>query len=689
MPALHRDLRLALADCYPEADFVFPAFLRFGSWIGGDRDGHPSMTVEDTARTLEMLRREALARHLGRCRRLAEALSLSEHLAGPCQDLRERLAQGCRRWPQVEALFERLPADEVYRRFLRLIEWRLEQTAAAEIDEEPPEGMYPQARHLLDDLLAIQASLENHAGRPLAAGALQDWVDQVEAFGFHLARLDIRQEAGHYRRLMDEILRRLGQASDYARLDEEARQDVLARTFPWLGPIPTAEMPQDLRSTLELFRLLARVAATYGPEALGGQVISLTRFPSDVLSVLWLLHWAALREGQGEGLLTVPVIPLFETIEDLHRAPQTLEAILAHPVYAGYLRRNQNRQTVMIGYSDSTKDGGYLAACLALYRAQAGLCQVAERRGVRLTLFHGRGGALGRGGGPTARALLSLPPEAARAGLRMTEQGEVLAERYDDPDIAYRHLEQVVWGVIMSRARPAAPPEPEWERILDRAARDSYRAYRELVEDPEFLDFFEQATPVEEIERLPIASRPSRRQGRRGLEDLRAIPWVFSWTQSRFLIPAWYGLGSAFDGLRGGPDWDLLPEIYRRWPFFAATIDNAAVALATADMSIAATCAGLASASARGRLWPRILEEYERSRQVVLAITGGAELLDDVPWLQRSIQARNPYVDPLNFMQVELIRRLRAEEDPQRASELRRLVRLTIQGVAAGMRTTG
>ncbi len=349
----------------------------------------------------------------------------------------------------------------------------------------------------------------------------------------------------------------------------------------------------------------------------------------------------------------------------------------------------------MIGYSDSTKDGGYLPACWELYQAQGVLYRVARERGVRLIFFHGRGGSLGRGGGPAARSILALPPESLEAGLRITEQGEVLADRYDDPNIALRHLEQVIWATLAASVRPLSAPRQQWLDAMQELARRALAAYRRLIEQPGFMEFFEQFTPIREIESLPIASRPAHRSGVKSFSDLRAIPWVFAWTQNRCMIPAWFGVGTAsFELAEARPDgWDLLREMYQGWPFFRATLDNAVLALAKADLDMARRYSELVLDTAlRERIWQPIASEYTRSREAVLRINGQRELLDEIPWLKESIRVRNPNTDPLNLIQVEWLRRLHEAErlrDETRQAECRELLRLTIEGVAAGMRTTG
>ncbi len=376
------------------------------------------------------------------------------------------------------------------------------------------------------------------------------------------------------------------------------------------------------------------------------------------------------------------------------RVAPILRDLFRIPVYRARLARQGHRQVVMLGYSDSTKDGGYLSACWSLYRCQQELQEVAASEGVRLNFFHGRGGSLGRGGGPAARSILSLPPRTFHGAMRLTEQGEVLADRYDDPRIAHRHLEQVLWSSLLAIGLPPTEVPDEWNRTMQELSERSFASYRELVEQPGFVEFFRLATPVSEVEQLPIGSRPARRRGGGGLTDLRAIPWVFAWTQARCLVPAWYGLGSAVAALLEDPlGPERLQTMYAQWPFFRATIDNAELALAKSDLGIAERYAQLADDSeALTRIGAMISSEFTRSRDAVLSLIQRSELLDGTPWLKESIRVRNRYIDPLNLVQIELLRRLRGagdDADPKRLEDLRHLASLTIKGLAAGMRTTG
>ena len=686
-PVIYGELERALGKIFPGAAFRLPPFLSFGSWIGGDRDGNPHVSAGVTGQTLLRMRAAAVDAHLEQCALLFDELTSSMREVGVSTELLQALEARVRDIPDVVPLLEPVSPHEVYRRFLKVVEWRLQRTRVAESLDRLPVGAYCSGGELAGDLVLIRDSLRQNKGGPIFEGDLQGWLWQTEVFGLHFARLDIRQESGRNLAVVAELMRALGLAEDYASLTEGSKRELFHRALSADMTPPQAELSDDARETLAVFSMLGRAASTLGDEALGGHIISMTHSVSDILAALWLMR---LHDGPA-----MEIIPLFETIEDLEHAPVIIREMLEDPAYRRHLARRKDVQTVMIGYSDSTKDGGYLAACWALYKAQSVLSEVAQERGVRLIFFHGRGGSLGRGGGPAARSILALPPESLGAGLRMTEQGEVLADRYDDPHIAARHLEQVIWATLAASVKPLSPPRAKWMDAMQELATEALAAYRGLIDQPGFLAFFEQATPIREIESLPIASRPAHRRGIRSLSDLRAIPWVFAWTQNRCMIPAWYGIGSAFQCFaRAHPDgWSTLQEMYAGWPFFRATLDNAVLALAKSEMEIGRLYAQLVEdAEIRERIWGLIAGEYGRSRDAALKTNGHADLLEEIPWLKRSIMLRNPNTDPLNLVQVEWLRRLRQAElegDAPRQTECRELLRLTIEGVAAGMRTTG
>jgi phosphoenolpyruvate carboxylase len=699
LPALRRDMRIALAAAYPETTFRIPAFITFGSWIGGDRDGNPFVTHEVTGQALELLRRSAVERHLGVCRRLAQLLVMSERQIAVSPEFHAALDGVLKKSSGMRAAVGSIAEVEVYRRWLKIIEVRLEATLAAAAGTLAEGIGYRTGTELAADVQILADSIRTHHGERIVANHIEAWIDQIATFGLQFAALDVRQDSRVHVDVLTEVFRRTGQCADYSAIDEAARQALLV-TPPTIGSeLVHPGMSDQARETLSLFKLLVRIVRAHGVGRIGGHVISMTHKPSDVLAVWWLWQWAwkATPSDGSKPVTYLPIVPLFETIDDLRHGPEILDAMLSIPAYQTYLASSgaaQPEQIVMVGYSDSTKDGGYLAAQWGLFRVQDRLAEVAAKHNVRLVVFHGRGGALGRGGGPAARAIMSLPPQSVGGALRMTEQGEVLAERYDDPRIAARHLEQVTWATLLVSNRPHDAAPQEWRDLMDQLAEQSYQYYRKLVEHPGFLAYFDQATPISEIERLPIGSRPSRRRERKSLSDLRAIPWTFAWTQSRQFIPAWYGLGTAlWEYVQArNDDWGPMQEMYDRWPLFQAVIDNAILALAKADLGIAQRYADLADREKGQQVWQMIQDEYHRSQSVVLMITRQPALLAGTPWLQQSILERNPSVDPLNLIQIELIRRMRTAMEEGKedvADRLGQLVRLTIQGVASGLRTTG
>lgn len=689
VPQTYNDLREALTSAYPTHHFEIPGFLSFGTWIGGDRDGHPFVTADITRKTFTRLRRAALEGHLSECRQLYNQLVMSDQQVLSEKELRDRLTECSDRWDSLRDRLEPISVQETYRRFLRMIEFRLEKTLASIDQPESETGCYISVSELRGDLALLHESLSEHRGTRIVKQYLTPWIDRVETFGFHFAALDIRQNSELHRQCLVEVA---ALQSDGASIstDEELRHYVCREEQP--AAIDTEQLSPESREVFDTFLLLASQYDHWGTESIGGYIISMTHSAVDVLVVhfLWRTAWNQYSSAS-QSLPSMPIIPLFETINDLRNASGILEELLAVPVYQKYLStRGHQHQTVMVGYSDSTKDGGYLTACWELHQAQEQLARVASANHIELTVFHGRGGALGRGGGPAARAIRSLPQKAVAGRLRVTEQGEVLSERYDDPVIAHRHLEQIINATLLVSAGARRTAEPAWVEAMNQLTGTSFRTYRELVEHRGFLHYFDHATPISEIETLPIGSRPARRGQRKSLNDLRAIPWTFAWTQSRHILPAWFGLGTAVREFVDtiDPDWSTLRAMYAEWPMFRALIDNAELALAKADMPIARAYAALTSDPSGEEVWLQISSEFERSRGAIILIKESNDLLADVEWLRRSVANRNPYVDPLNLSQINLLTRIRSEggeSDP----ELTNLVRLSIQGIAAGLRTTG
>ncbi|MGB7328560.1 MAG: phosphoenolpyruvate carboxylase, partial [Rubripirellula sp.] len=699
------ELRDALAIAYPDAQFNLKPCVTYGSWIGGDRDGHPGVTSDVTEQTFKWLREAAMEFHLESHHRLYDSLSLSEMQSTWGHDLGERISAAIAKWPSLSKEVSSVPPDELCRRWLTVMRWRLLQTQKIELDGPAIEGSYDSPEEMAGDVTALLDSVTKFPGGSLLAEEVMVWRDQIMAFGFHLTCLDVRQDARQYSGVMNELLVACGlitSITDAEALDETQRRAVLVDSLDtdMLGgekAIDLQKLSPEATDTVELFKLLHRVMRSFGSDAVGGHIISMTQSASDVLTVLWLWRQTgfAFDDAEGQDFATrLPVMPLLETIEDLQNGPGILQDLFSIPAYRDHVRAQDDHQLVMLGYSDSTKDGGYLSACWSLYRGQQELQNVANDSSIELTFFHGRGGSLGRGGGPTARSIRSLPVGTFRGSLRLTEQGEVLADRYDDQQIAHRHLEQVVWSSLLAGGDPPEPDSAERTETMHQMATESFGHYRNLIEQPDFVRFFRLATPVDEVEQLPIGSRPSRRRGGNSLSDLRAIPWVFSWTQCRCLIPAWYGLGAATASiLENAGAAERLQSMYRDWPFFQATIDNAELAIAKSDMEIAGYYASLSDHSDGMQLISDMIrKEYALSRDAILAITGRDSLLAGTPWLKESIRVRNRYIDPLNLIQVELLSRLRAgSTDPEdkQQQELQYLARLSINGLASGMRTSG
>jgi phosphoenolpyruvate carboxylase len=705
LPRLYRELEAALREAYPEVRANIGAFLRFGSWIGGDRDGNPFVTHEVTRSALQLQRDRLLNAYMQDVAGHFGALSQSTRRAPVSPELLdsiERDAVALRR--EAETARRQFPF-EPYRQKLSLMQARLQarrngEASTSRTGRRVSHG-YTSPSEFVTDLALIRESLARSGGQRQAETEVTDLARRAESFGFHLASLDIRQHSRVHAAALAEILDRAGLVSNYAELPEPERRRLLtlvtlAAGDP--GPKPAA-YGDETRELLELFQTIGASQRRFGPEACHTYIISDTGDVSDVLEVIALARLTGLVRPDRDGGLSgaLRVVPLFERVESLRAAGRIMDDLLGLDLHRSLLARWENVQEVMVGYSDSNKDGGYLTANWELYRAKRALADVCARHRVKLMLFHGRGGAIGRGGGPTIRAIMAEPPEALGGRFKTTEQGEVIHTRYANPDIAHRHLEQVIGAVLLASLEEEAEPEPAWLDCMAELSERSHRAYRELVYDtPGFVDYFLQSTPIQEISELPTSSRPARRGGGGAeIASLRAIPWVFSWTQSRANLPGWYGVGAALGSyLEGGPRRERqLREMYARWPFFHTLIANAQISVAIADMRIARCYAELVSdRRLRDRISAAIEREYRQTEQALRTVTGQAGILDDVPVLRDSIALRNPYVDPLHAAQVRLLRELREAADAGRESEVERLryiVAHAISGIAAGLQSTG
>ena len=658
--------------------------LRFGSWVGGDMDGNPNAGAETLRAALARQRELLLDRYRRETAELARRLSQSARLTGVTAEVRERIASYSAQFPRALAAIPTRYHDMPYRVLLGLMAARLDATRRA----EPPPNGYPNAGELERDLRSVSASLRAHRGEHAGMFGVQRLLRRVETFGFHLATIDLRQHAHVHRAVVATLLR----DRDWS---TRAPADRVARLRQILERHEGPPGPPDEQATrvLAVFEAVAECRDRFGETAVGPYIVSMTEGADDVLAVLVLAQWAGLA-GAGKHV-PLDVAPLFETVADLERAPRVVQELLGDAYYRAHLEARGTHQLVMIGYSDSNKDAGIAASRWALQQAQAALVTTSERSGVDLTFFHGRGGTVSRGGGRIASAMRSAPRGSVQGRLRVTEQGEVINAKYGLRGIAMRTLEQTVSAVALATALPPPrtpePREAEWTRIMEDIARDSRAAYRALVyDDHDFVEYFRQATPIDVIQRMAIGSRPASRddaeQSRGIIEQLRAIPWVFAWTQSRHLLPGWYGLGTALDRAAARYGTATLDEMAHDWPFLRTLIDDVEIVLGVADLSIAARYARLAGTEG-DRYFPLIRAEFDRTAARVLALKGEQALLDSDPALQRSIRLRNPYVDPMSLLQIDLLGRWRAAGRPD--NELFRALMASVRGIAQGLQSTG
>ncbi|MDQ1696838.1 MAG: phosphoenolpyruvate carboxylase [Frankiaceae bacterium] len=675
-PTLYRATQTAVdgdhgVDAGDEPAHV-PAYLRLGSWVGGDRDGNPHVTADVTRATVDIHADHVLRALENAARRIGATLSLSDELAPPSDELRQALRNDAVAHPELVHRLARSADRQPHRQKVALAAERIAATRQRNADLG-----YDGPDDLLDDLRLVQQSLQS-AGAPRAAwGELQHLVWQVETFGFHLAELEVRQHSGVHAAALAALT-----GSDSSPSAQEC--DRLAANGWGELPAETDDMTGEVLATL---RVMALLQERWGPRACSRYVVSFCSSAADLAAVP-----ALARAAVGDRDLRLQVVPLFETGDDLRRSTDILDEWMALPGTRAAVERDRGRVEVMLGYSDSAKDVGPLSATLLLYDAQAALAQWAARHEVKLTLFHGRGGSLGRGGGPVNRAILAQPPRSVNHRFKVTEQGEVVFARYGNHRIAARHLEQVTSAVLMAgtptveeRNAAAAERFADLATTMEEASRSAYRA---LVETEGFADFFAQVSPLEELADLALGSRPARRpggeSGPRSLADLRAIPWVFAWSQTRCNLTGWYGLGS---GLAAAGDDDGLRAGYREWPLFTALIDNAEMSLAKTDRGVAE---GYLALGERPDLSERILAELDRSTAAVLSVLGQSRLLERRRVLGAAVDLRNPYVDALSHLQLRALSALRAGIDDEREEQrLRDLLLLTVNGVAAGLQNTG
>jgi len=692
LPEIHRELEMNLSEQFPGQKWRVPNILSFGSWIGGDRDGNPFVTHEVTWNTMLKQRDLVIKKYLAVLHDLMHRYTHATSRMSVSEDFMHRLTELEAKYLTPETKWTK--KGEVYRRYFAVIIARVCQVGKSEIG-------YKTAEELLEDLYFVQNSLRKHHPAKHELKTIQKIIRQVQLFGFHLAKLDIRNHSSEHEAAIAEILQKVGLVENYTTMTEEERIKILTSVLsdPRRVLLGLEDYTPETQEMIRVFQTIKRIHEEFGTRAIEVYLISMFKSPSDLLEVLVLAKEANLYRLHASGKVEsfLHVAPLFETIDDLSSASSIMESIFNMPLYRHHLQILGNRQEVMFGYSDSSKDGGTLTASWKLFKAQTEIHKMAMQYGVDLKFFHGRGGSLGRGGGPLNKSLSSQPAETIDVGLKITEQGEVLSFRYLIEEIAYRSLEQAAAAMLQIAARVHTNTSEEglrkkcWEDAFEKIAAISHKKYRSLVfDEPAFLDYFYEATPLTEIGGLNIGSRPMARKNTRAFEHLRAIPWVFSWSQCRHMLPAWYAAGTGLAEFANvkPENLALMQEMYAEWPFFKNVIDNLQLALLKTDMLAANEYVGLVhNKDAAARIFANIKEEYEKTEKIALQISKSKALYEQDANLRESTIKRNPYVEVLNFLQVDLINELRASEEPE--IELREQTLLTINGISVGIRSTG
>ncbi len=714
VPTTYHYLEKAVKRYYGEqAKINVPSILTFGSWIGGDRDGNPNVKPETTVLALRMQTHEVLLEYVRRVRELMQWLTHSIRLCKVSDALLQSNTKDTQRFGDKPFAHKSDRFElEPYRRKLAVICYRLERNIEAvnhRLDNLPlsenAADAYRLEEELLQDLGVIRQSLIDHGDKSLANGALKDLIRLIETFGFYLVKLDIRQESTRHTEAVTEVLRSLDASLDYARMSEEERLHTLARLIrsgqcqSQVLPLGLSKYTEPTRETLQVFDVMQCMRSEVSPKAFGAYVISMTHAASHVMEVMFLAHLAGLAGFKnGQAYCDIRIAPLFETIEDLRHIEPVMTTLLDNGTYAELLRASGNQQEVMLGYSDSCKDGGILASSWGLFQAQKKITALGQSREIEILLFHGRGGTVGRGGGPTHEAILSQPAGTVHGQIKFTEQGEVLSFKYSNSETATYELTMGATGLIKAslhliESRP--PVDPKYLEIMEALAREGENTYRELTDrTPGFLDYFYEATPLAEIGLMNIGSRPShRKKGDRSKSSVRAIAWVFGWAQSRHTLPAWLGIGSALEKWSQGEPARIaqLNEMYQKWPFFRALLSNTQMALFKSDGKITEMYAELCEDQARGREINKLIrDELTRTLDMVLKVTGNKTLIEENPTLALALMRRNPYLDPLNHIQVTLLQRYRRDNisEDERTQWLDPLLR-SINAIAAGMRNTG
>ena len=708
VPHIYRNLERKINKHYPDSSITVPSFLRFGSWIGGDRDGNPFVKPDTTAMALRMQTQVILQEYIYRVVEVNKQLTHSIDLCTPTKSFMDSLEADEHIRFEVYAASPNAFSNAPYRRKLSFMHYRLQQNLAqinARLAGESADGFgqaYPSEKEFIADLQLIRSSLISHGDENIANGDLKDCIRVAETFGFFLLKLDIRQESTRHSDAVADIIKQISGAPDYAALDEIQRQKLLSEYIdnpPSLN-IDKKQLDESNQETLNVFELIANMRSEISPNAFGEYVISMTHAASHVLEVMLLATFAGLtgKDENGETFCQINISPLFETIEDLEHIEEVLKALFENPVYKDLLKVSGNLQEVMLGYSDSCKDGGIMASSWNLYDAQQKVIKLTDAFDIDCRLFHGRGGTIGRGGGPTHDSILSQPEGTVHGQIKFTEQGEVLSYKYSNQETAIYELTMGVSGLMKASTSVVTgnsePAKSEYLQTMQALTKDGEDTYRDLTDRTEgFLDYFYETTPVTEIGLMNIGSRPSHRKANRSKSSIRAIPWVFGWAQSRTTLPAWYGIGTALNNFIDGKEENLklLQDMNANWPYFKAMLNNTQMALLKADMSTAKEYSELCEdKDVEQRVSRKIFDEHKRTVDNILAITCNEQLLSDTPGLALSLQRRDPYLDPLSHIQILMLKRYRDEQATENEQDtwINPLLR-TISAVAAGMRNTG
>jgi len=697
VPKFYRDIENSLAKIYPNEKIEIPSFLSFGSWIGGDRDGNPFVTHDVTEQTIKLNQETILKYYIKRIISLGGILS---H-AGLFISVGEKLQESIRNDIQLFEANELLKSDEPYRLKCSFIHKKLSCTLdyleKLKLNWGElfvlPNTIYFHSQQMLDDLQLILDDLLLKGFSNAANGSIKDLICLVNVFKFNLFNLDIRQNSNRHVSALSEIFKYEGVIDNYAELDSADKMHVLSEELDKTRPLIPARLKysEDTIEVIKTFRSMASILERQNPEALSRYIISSTTDACHILEVLVLAREAGLFSIK-EKFSLIDIVPLFEALVPLQSADSIIEKLLSIPAYISQLKYRNNLQEVMIGYSDSSKESGMLASSWALYNAQIRLVKLANNRGIQIEIFHGRGGAVGRGGGPANKAILAQPRGTVNGRLRLTEQGEMIADRYHHSGIARRHLDQIVNAVLLSSfSKIDFKPDSSWITLMDELSLKSCKVYRNLIYDePGLHSYFEQSTPINEIGQMRIGSRPARRDFDKKIDNLRAIPWVFSWMQNRHTIPGWFGIGSALDSLiiENKDNLLMFQKMYECWPFWKSLLDNCQMILAKADMTIARLYADLVEDKKNAeKIYNIIFEEYNKAVKCICLITKQKILLEQMPVLQKSIEQRNPYVDPLSYLQIVLLGKLR--NDSTCSEEIKTGVMESISGIASGLKNTG